>query len=109
MNYYKIIITPRALENIGDLVGYIAVQLNNPIAAEQLLNKIKTKIYALNLFPGIYPLFHDEEYNGMGIRRIISDSFFVYYKIDEETKTVYILMVVYSKRDQFLQLRKKIK
>ena len=42
----------------------------------------------------------DEPWKSRGVRRLLCKNFYVYYRIDETAKTVYILNVVYNKRDQ---------
>jgi len=48
----------------------------------------------------------DEPWRSRGIRRIITGNFYVYYRIDSETRRVYVLNIIYSKRDQLRMLSK---
>lgn len=54
----------------------------------------------LSELPARYKPVDDEPWHSRGIRRIIVNNFFVYYRIDEEGRRVYILNVIYARRDQ---------
>ena len=54
--------------------------------------------------PGRIKPVDDEPWHSRGIREIMAKNFYVYYRIDEETKRVYIMNVIYNKRDQLRQL-----
>ena len=41
---------------------------------------------------------------GYGIRRIVVKNFVVYYRIDDASHRVYILNIIYAKRDQMRML-----
>ena len=42
----------------------------------------------------------EEPWHSRGIRKLIVKNFLVYFRIVEEEKTVYILNVIYARRDQ---------
>ena len=50
--------------------------------------------------PARYKPVDDEPWHTRGIRRIIANNFYVYYRIDEGNKRVFILNVIYARRDQ---------
>ena len=41
-----------------------------------------------------------EPWRSRGVRRILSGRFFVYYRVDEEAGTVYVLNVMYARGSQ---------
>ena len=49
-------------------------------------------------------LVDDEPWHSRGIRIFLVKNFFVYYRIDEEHKKVFILNVIYARRDQLRAL-----
>lgn len=51
-------------------------------------------------------IVRDEPWHSRGIRKIIAKNFYIYYRVDEHTKQVYILNIIYSKRDQLRALGK---
>ena len=54
--------------------------------------------------PEKYKSVDDEPWHSRGIRKFLVKNFFVYYRIDDEHKKVYILNVIYVRRDQLRAL-----
>ena len=100
MELYKIIVTPDAAANLTELRYYIANILMAPDAALRHIRLIRTEIAKLKQFPARIAPVHEEPWHSRGIRFLIVKNFYVYYRIDENAKTVFILNVVYSKRGQ---------
>lgn len=51
-------------------------------------------------------LVSQEPWRSRGVRKVIVKNFYVYYRIDENTEHVYILNIIYQKRDQLKMLDK---
>ena len=100
MDSYKIIITPDAEEDLVELRNYIADVLLARDTARNYIRTIRKEIGSLSELPARYNPVDDEPWHSRGIRRIIVNNFFVYYRIDEGHKRVYILNVIYARRDQ---------
>ena len=100
MDSYKIIITPDAEEDLVEMRNYIADVLLARDTARNYIRTIRKEIGSLSELPARYKPVDDEPWHSRGIRRIIVNNFFVYYRIDEEHKRVYILNVIYARRDQ---------
>ena len=100
MDSYKIIIMPDAEEDLVELRNYIADVLLARDTARNYIRTIRKEIGSLSELPARYKPVDDEPWHSRGIRRIIVNNFFVYYRIDEEHKRVYILNVIYARRDQ---------
>lgn len=100
MDSYKIIITPDAEEDLVELRNYIADVLLACDTARNYIRTIRKEIGSLSELPARYKPVDDEPWHSRGVRRIIVNNFFVYYRIDEEHKRVYILNVIYARRDQ---------
>ena len=100
MDSYKIIITPDAEEDLVELRKYIADVLLARDTARNYIRTIRKEIGSLSELPARYKPVDDEPWHSRGVRRIIVNNFFVYYRIDEEHKRVYILNVIYARRDQ---------
>lgn len=66
---------------------------------------IRKEIESLSIMPARYKTLDDEPWRSRGIRKIIVKNFFIYYRIDEDTKRVYILNIIYAKRDQLNMLK----
>ena len=42
-----------------------------------------------------------EPWHSRGVRKISAKNFYIYYRLDEVSGRVYVLNVIYAKRDQF--------
>lgn len=104
MNSYEIIMTPDATTDLVELRDYIADVLLVPDTALSYIRAIREEISKLSEMPGRIKPVDDEPWHSRGIREIMAKNFYVYYRIDEETKQVYIMNVIYNKRDQLRQL-----
>jgi len=100
MDSYKIIITPDAEEDLVELRNYIADVLLARDTARNYIRTIRKEIGSLSELPARYKPVDDEPWHSRGVRRIIVNNFFVYYRIDEARKQVFILNVIYARRDQ---------
>ena len=47
-----------------------------------------------------------EPWYSRGVRKIIAKNFYIYYRLDEVSGRVYVLNVIYAKRDQLKVLNK---
>ena len=100
MERYRIIVTPDALANLAELRHYIANVLMAPGTAVKYIRLIRKEIATLEQLPARIAPVDEEPWHSRGIRFLIVKNFYVYYRIDETAQTVYILNVVYNKRNQ---------
>ena len=103
-NSYKIIITPDAEDDLVELRNYIADVLLARDTARNYIRTIRKEIGTLSELPARYKPVDDEPWHSRGIRRIMVNNFFVYYRIDEDRKQVFILNVIYARRDRLRML-----
>ena len=47
-----------------------------------------------------------EPWHSRGVRKISAKNFYIYYRLDDVSGRVYVLNVIYAKRDQFKALNK---
>ncbi len=104
MDSYKIIITPDAEEDLVELRNYIADVLLARDTARNYIRTIRKEIGSLSELSARYKPIDDEPWHSRGIRRIMANNFFVYYRIDEDRKQVFVLNVIYARRDQLRML-----
>ena len=104
---YEIIMTPDSEEDLIELGDYIAKVLLAPQTAINYIREIKKEIKDLKHFPKKYKIIQDEPFYSLKIRRFIVNNFYIYYRIDEENNIVYILNVIYSKRNQLKAINDK--
>lgn len=108
MDSFEIIITPDAEADLIELRNYIADVLFAPETALSYIRAIRNEISTLSELPGRIKPVADEPWLSRGLRKIIVKNFYVYFRIDENQKRVYILNVIYNKRDQ-LKIMAQIK
>ena len=100
MDLYEIIITPDAEKDLVELRNYITDVLLARDTARSYIRTIRKEIATLNEMPARYKPVDDEPWHTRGIRRIIANNVYVYYRIDEGNNRVFILNVIYARRDQ---------
>lgn len=62
---------------------------------------------AVSEFPARIKPIEQEPWKSRGVRRMLCKNYYVYFRIDENTKRVYILNVIYSRSDQLNILKTK--
>ena len=96
---YRIETSAPALNDLYGVTHYIAFILNNPKAADDLLETYSEKLNALCKSPRIYPLSRIKKLAAKGYRRFDFGNYLAFYKIDEENRIVYIVRIFYQKQD----------
>lgn len=104
MAEYRIILTPDAIRDLNGLRDYIADVLCAPDTALRYIQTIRREIGALARMPARNRPMDEEPWHSRGVRKIIVKNFYVYYRIDEATSTVYVLNVIYARREQLKAL-----
>ncbi|MBO6262357.1 MAG: type II toxin-antitoxin system RelE/ParE family toxin [Bacilli bacterium] len=108
MKKYNIIIDPVAEKQTKETFDYIAAQLGDRQAAYAFLDMIESSLQTLELFPESHPLVEREPWHSMGVRKMTIKSFIVYYRPYIERSAVYVLAIIYGRRDQLRQLNELI-
>ncbi|MBR0228162.1 MAG: type II toxin-antitoxin system RelE/ParE family toxin [Clostridia bacterium] len=104
MRDYRIIITPDAIRDLAELKDYIAEMLLAPDTALKYIQTIRREIGGLAQMPARHKCVDQEPWYSRGVRKIIVKNFYVYYRIDDTAGTVYVLNVIYARRDQLKAL-----
>ncbi len=90
-------INPLALQDLKDIKEYIATELDNPKAANRIIDKIIIKYESLSE----YPFIRNELSLKIGIstdfRFLVCEKYIIFYKADETH--VYIYRILYGSRD----------
>lgn len=107
MDGYEIILTPDAEEDLWELRNYIADMLLSPGTALEYVCAVREEIASLAQFPARFKPLDDEPWHSRSVRRLLAKNYFVYYWIDEPRKRVYVMNVIYSRRDQLQALAQK--
>ncbi|MBQ6419894.1 MAG: type II toxin-antitoxin system RelE/ParE family toxin [Clostridia bacterium] len=104
MGSYEIVMTPDAVADLIELRDYIAGTLSAPETALKYIRTIRREISTLSEMPGRIKTVDEEPWHSRGLRRLIVKNFIVYYRVEESAKKVYVLAVIYGKRDQLRML-----
>ncbi len=95
---YVIKFTPLAIEDLDQIFIYIAFELCNNTAAENLTLKIENRINRLKTFPYHCSQVTDEILKFKGYRKLIVDNYIVFYLVDEKSKEVVIMRILFGAR-----------
>lgn len=103
-NEYDIKITDKAREQLRDISHYIANSLGSPETAINMLELLQNKISSLSIFPSRIALTDDEPLRDKNIHKMVVKNYYIYFIVDNETRTVNIIAVIYAGRNQAEQL-----
>ncbi|MDR1705708.1 MAG: type II toxin-antitoxin system RelE/ParE family toxin [Clostridiales bacterium] len=96
---YNIRIIETAQTDMRNIWQYIAVELQNPTAAELRISLLDAAIRSLKEYPARFPLVHDDYLAYKGYRVIVVKSHLVFFIIRDDDETVSVLRVLYGRRD----------
>ena len=96
---YKVKVTNEADADIDEIIGYIVNSLKNSIAARNLLSEIEHSYDILTESPEAFSYCEDSYLRKMGYRKIPVKHYIIFYRVDHTEKTVYIMRVIYGRRD----------
>ncbi|MBQ3418456.1 MAG: type II toxin-antitoxin system RelE/ParE family toxin [Ruminococcus sp.] len=100
MTRYQVRITTDAALDLLEIRDYIADYLKEPQTALQYIRSLRQRMEHLGDFPQSIAPVEEEPWHSYGIRRLLHKNFYIYYRIDEEDRRVYVLNVIYARRDQ---------
>lgn len=96
---YKIVKTDAFQRDLDAVIRYIAVSLENRIAAVSLLDAIEDSYEGLERMPLMYEACHDPYLKELGYRKAVIRNYIMIYKVNSETKTVYIMRLFHGRQD----------
>jgi toxin ParE1/3/4 len=99
MSSYNVVITEAAQHDLLDIFDYIAFELREPDSARGLLSKIRTKVKSLEEFPERNNIISEPEYEAQKIRWCPVENYAIFYEVSEVQNQVYIIRVLYKKRN----------
>lgn len=92
-------ITKEANKDIDDIVSYISKTLKNPIAASNFFDDFEKSCETVAADPEAYEYCRDSRLKQAGYRKIVIKNYIVFYRINKPEKTVYIMRIIYGRRD----------
>lgn len=99
-------LTKRAESDLDGIVSYISVVLANPQAASDIVDKLQDNIEETRALPESGSLVHNEFLQVENVRRKLVGNYIMYYLPDMGEKIIYILRIVYGKRNMDAILKK---
>lgn len=95
MQMYRVIILPKAEEDICSNTDYIAFEKQAPETALQMAAGFRNVIAKLEFMPEQHELDEDEELAEKGIRKCYYKNYKIFFYIDKKMATVYVLRVLH--------------
>ena len=105
----ELIITEQADADLRGIYEYIAFELLSPENAARHLDRLEESIIRLEEFPQKFRMNDKEPWCSRGLRIMPVDNYVVFYILDEDTKTVTVVRVMYNGRDVDTQLNQHTK
>ena len=99
MDKYKIKINPRAIRELDNIYEYIAKEKLAPENAKVQVDRIKKDVLNLDTFPHSHQERNEGRYAGKGYRQLLIDNYITIFRIDETSKTVYVVTIQYQGRN----------
>lgn len=96
---YQYRLSQKAADDLDGIVSYIASELSNPQAAADFLSRLEKVIDEIRPFPESGAPVNNEFLSNTKLRKKTVGSYLLYYLSVPETETVYIVRIVYGKRN----------
>lgn len=98
-DYYAVVYSADALDDLREIYTYIANELLAPDVAAAQVGRIRQEVRSLDFMPTRYTLVGWEPRHSMKMHQLPVDNFIVYYLVDDEAFTVTVVRIFYSGRD----------
>ena len=106
---YEVIMTAQADADLRGIYEYIAFELLSPDNARVQLERLEESIIGLKEFPRRFRLYGKELWHSRGLRVMPVDNYQVFYILDDITRRVTIMRVMYDGRNVDEQLKQHTK
>lgn len=91
--------TYKAESDLDSIVSYIAVELSNPSAASDFVDKLLSQIHEAQQYPESGALVVNEFLPDSSVRKKIVGNYIMYYLPSFEERIIYVLRIVYGRRN----------
>lgn len=95
----SITFTQPAEYDLIDIEYYIFCELENPQAADKIIDGIVDTVELLRTFPKSYPLVHDTLLKNVGVRMTYYENYNIFYIYNELEDVVYVIRILYNRSD----------
>lgn len=99
MSTYAVRFTQPASDDLYEIARYIAEDLHEPQTARALVKRIQKAVYELTELPMRHAVVVDERLAALGIRKMLVESYLVFYTVTEGTQSVMVLRILHSRRE----------
>jgi len=96
---YKAVKSPDFMQDVDEIVGYIARTLASPSAAASLFDGLDREVALLEEQPKTRPLSRDSFLAARGYRKSVMGNYLMLYRVDDEKKLVLLVHLFYGGRD----------
>lgn len=96
---YNYILTELALKDLDDILQYISEDLSNKQAAQNLGKKVFETIDTIREFPKSGMCVDNEFVTDKTVRKVQIDNYLLYYNVADSQNMLYVLRIVYAKRN----------
>lgn len=97
MDRYEVRLMNQALQDLDEIYGYIARNLQEPGVAAELLDALESEILSLEYLPYRCSERRTGSFANSGYRQLMVKNYIVVYRIDEAHKQVLIVTVRYAR------------
>lgn len=88
-----------AQRDLDDIISYIAISLSNKLAATHFANKFRDAVDEARDFPESGVLVENEFLFGFELRKKYIGNYIMYYLPIADEKMIYIVRIIYGKRN----------
>lgn len=96
---YKIFETEFALQDLDNIISYIAHTLANPTAAASFADEVEECYSSLEKMPLMYGFCNDPRLRALEYHKAVIKNYVMVYKVDEDKNTVNILRFFHGRQD----------
>ena len=99
MDKYHVRLYPRAFRDIENIYKYIMSEKLSPENAKKQTDRIIAAIESLEIFPESHQERLEGRFIGKGYRQLLIDNYIAIFRIDEDSRVVYVVTVQYQGRN----------
>lgn len=96
---YSYKFTEKAERDLDSTLSHIKFDLKNPSAAAAFGKKVFDAVDNIREFPLSGMIVENDFLSNKDVRRVIVDNYVMYYTANDDEKTIYIIGIVYGKRN----------
>ena len=96
---YQYNFTKKVETDLDEILSYISIELSNPDAAASFLKDLQTVLTSICSVPKIGRIVENEFLPDKEIRKSLVGNYVLYYLPDTEEKSIYVLRILYSRRN----------